>query len=69
MASEGLSQNDMDSLDEGGYEDIKIIVEAVHQAYIQATTRLFGNVARHCRKNRYVWGRFVSGSLIKIKVQ
>ena len=40
-ASEGLSQNDMDSLDEGGYEEIKIIAEAVHQAYIQATTNPF----------------------------
>ena len=35
-ASERLSQNDMDCLDESGYEDIKIIVDAVHQAYIQA---------------------------------
>ena len=35
-ASEGLNQNDMDCLGEGGYEDIKIIVDAVHQAYIQA---------------------------------
>ena len=35
-ASEGLSQNDMDCLDENGYEDIKIIADAVHQAYIQA---------------------------------
>ena len=40
-ASEGLSPNDMDNLDEGGYEDIKLIVDAVHQAYIQATTRPF----------------------------
>ena len=32
-ASVGLAQNDMDCLDE---EDIKIIVDAVHQAYIQA---------------------------------
>jgi hypothetical protein len=32
-ASEGLSQNDMDSLDENGYEEIKIIVNAVQQAY------------------------------------
>ena len=36
-ASERLSQNDMDCLDENGYEDMKIIVDAVHQAYIQAT--------------------------------
>lgn len=40
-ASEGLSQNDMDCLDEEGYEDIRIIDDAVHQAYIQATTILF----------------------------
>ena len=40
-ASEGLSQNDMDRLGENGYEDIKIIIDAVHQAYIQATTNLF----------------------------
>lgn len=41
MASEGLGQNDMDSLDENGYDDIKIIVDAVHQAYIQATINPF----------------------------
>ncbi len=35
-ASESLSQNDMDSFDEVGNEDIKVIVEAVRQAYIQA---------------------------------
>ena len=40
-ASEGLSQNDMDYLDENGCEDIKIIIDAVHQAYIQATTYPF----------------------------
>ena len=40
-ASEGLSQNDMDCLDEGGYEDIKMIIDAVHQAYIQTTTKPF----------------------------
>lgn len=34
-ASEGLSQNDMDSLDGNCYEEIKVIVDAVHQAYIQ----------------------------------
>lgn len=39
-ASEGLSQNDMDCLGEDGFEDIKIIVDAVHQAYI-ASERLF----------------------------
>ena len=40
-ASEGLSLNDMNSLDGNGYEDIKIIVDAVHQAYIQATINKF----------------------------
>ena len=40
-ASEGLSRNDMDCLDENGYDDIKLIVDAVHQAYIQATTNPF----------------------------
>ena len=35
-ASEGLSQNDMDCFDEEKYEEIKIIFDAVHQAYIQA---------------------------------
>lgn len=40
-ASEGLNQNDMDSLDEKSYEDIKMIADAVHQAYIQATTYPF----------------------------
>ena len=39
-ASEGLSQIDMDSLDENGYEDIKLIVDAVLQAYIDAN-RMF----------------------------
>lgn len=39
-ASEVLSQNDMDSLDENSYVDIKIIVDAVHQAYIDAN-RMF----------------------------
>ena len=38
--SEGLSQKDMDCLDENCYEDIKLIVDAVHQAYIDAN-RLF----------------------------
>ena len=41
MASEGLNQNDMDCLDEEAYEDIKVIVEAVYQAYIRATTNPF----------------------------
>lgn len=40
-ASEGLGQNDIDSLDENGYDDIKVIVDAVHQAYIQAITTPF----------------------------
>ena len=39
--SEGLSQNGMDCPDDNGYEDIKMIVDAVHHAYIQATTRRF----------------------------
>ncbi len=39
--SEGLSLNDMDCLDENGYEDIKIIIDAVHQAYIQTTINPF----------------------------
>lgn len=36
-ASEGFCLNDMDCLDENGYEDIEVFVGAVHQAYIQAT--------------------------------
>ena len=40
-ASEGLSQNDMDCIDENDCEDIKKIIDAVHQAYIQATTNPF----------------------------
>lgn len=39
-ASEGLSQNDMDCLDEDVYEDIKMIVDSVHHAYI-ASERMF----------------------------
>ena len=39
--SEVLNQNDIDCLDENGYEDIKIIVDAMHQAYIQATKNPF----------------------------
>ena len=35
-ASVGLSQNDMDCLDDIGCENIKTIADAVHQAYIQA---------------------------------
>lgn len=41
MASEVLSQDDMECLDENGYDDIKMIVDAVHQAYIKATTNPF----------------------------
>ena len=41
MASEGLSQNDMGCLDENGCDDIKIIVDAVHHAYIQASKNPF----------------------------
>jgi hypothetical protein len=40
-ASEGLSQNDKNCLDDGGYEDINMIIDAVYQAYIQATTNPF----------------------------
>ena len=40
-ASEGLSQNDMDCLGENDYEDIKRIIDAVHQAYIQTITNPF----------------------------
>ena len=39
--SEGLSKDDMDSLDENGHDDIKMIVFAVQQAYIRATTKPF----------------------------
>ena len=41
MASEGLSRNDMVCLDENGYDEIKIIIDAVHQAYKQAATNPF----------------------------
>ena len=40
-ASEGLKQYDVDCLDENGYEDIKIIENAVHQAYIVSTREQF----------------------------
>ena len=40
-ASEGLSQDDMDCLDENGYDDIKIIAYAVHKAYTEATNNPF----------------------------
>lgn len=39
--SEGLDQNDMDCLDENGYDDIKIIADAVYQAYIDASSCKF----------------------------
>lgn len=35
-ASEGLGQNDMDCLDENGYEDIKLILDAVQSACAKA---------------------------------
>ncbi len=40
-ASEGLDQNDLDCLHDNGCEDIKMIVDTVHQAYILATTSRF----------------------------
>ena len=40
-ASEVLSQNDMDCLDENGYEDVKLIIDSVHQAYIDSTREQF----------------------------
>ena len=40
-ASEGLSQNDMDCLEEECYEDIKMIIEAVHNAYIETCNSQF----------------------------
>ena len=40
-ASEGLSQNDMDSFAKDGYEDIKVIADAVHQAYNESTKEQF----------------------------
>lgn len=40
-ASEGLCQSDLDCLDDTGYEDIKIIIDAVHQAYIEAYNSRF----------------------------
>ena len=35
-ASEGNSQNGIDCLDVNGYENIKIINDAVHQAYMES---------------------------------
>ena len=40
-ASEGLDQNDLDCIDENGYDDIKMIIDAVHQAYIEAYNSRF----------------------------
>ena len=40
-ASEGLSQNDMDCFDKNGYDDIKIIIDAVHQAYVISNNSRF----------------------------
>ena len=40
-ASEGLDQNDMDCLDENGYDDIKVIVDAVRQAFDEASNCRF----------------------------
>lgn len=37
-ASEGIRQKDIECFDDNGYEYIKIIVDAVHQAYIKAIT-------------------------------
>ena len=34
----------MDCLEGNGYEDIKIIIDAVHQAYIKATTSMFKQI-------------------------
>ena len=40
-ASEGLKQKDLDCLDGNGYDDIKLIIDAVHQAYIESTREQF----------------------------
>lgn len=40
-ASEGLSQNDMNCLDDNGYEEVKFIVDAVQQAYIHSIKNPF----------------------------
>ena len=40
-ASEGLGQNDMDCLDENGCDDIKVIIEAVNHAYVEANSSKF----------------------------
>lgn len=41
MASEGLDQNDMDCIVENGYDDVKMIADAVHHAYLEAITNPF----------------------------
>lgn len=41
MASKGLSQDDLDCLDENGFDNIKTIVDAVHQAYVESCKRPF----------------------------
>ena len=40
-ASKGLKQYDLDCLDKEGYDDIKLIIDAVHQAYIESTREQF----------------------------
>ena len=37
-ASEGLRQNDMDCIENNGYENVKSIVDAVHEAYVEANS-------------------------------
>ena len=50
-ASEGLSQNDMDCLDNGVYEEIKIIIDAVHQAYLKSTNDSFVSFVNGIRED------------------
>ena len=40
-ASEDLRQIGLDCLDDNGYDDIKKIINAVHQAYIESTREQF----------------------------
>ena len=40
-ASDSLSQSDMDCLSDSHYEDIQVIYDAVHQAYIEITKEQF----------------------------
>ena len=40
-ASEGLSQKGMDCLDENDYDNIRVIIDAVHQAYKKAMNNPF----------------------------